>query len=84
MTGAAIAAVGAVGVGVGVVVGPANEPTATLLDEGRQFFILAPSALVTALGVHLVARSQATDTLAEQSASAIAQGKNEDDRYLYY
>jgi len=84
LVGTAVALVGAVVVGTGIAMGPGDAVDAAWYDRSRNLLVIAPSAMVAAFGIHLVGRSQQSDTLADQSVAAIADGKTEEDQYLYY
>jgi hypothetical protein len=64
--------------------GPDNSPDAAWHERSRFLFVIAPSAVVTAIGVGLLARAQRTEGLADQAMTAMSEGKNEADRNLYY
>ena len=75
---------GASGLLVGAMIGPDPSPDAAWHERGRHIFIMVPSAVVTAIGVAAVARSQRTEALADQATTALVEGKNEADRFLYF
>jgi len=84
LAGTVIAALGATGVGTGIAMGPDTAPDAAWHERSRFLLIMAPSAVVTAIGVAIAARSQETNSLADKTTIALSQGKDEADRYLYY
>jgi hypothetical protein len=84
LTGTVMAVAGAAGVGAGIIMGPDNSADAAWHERSRYLLVIAPSAIVAGLGIGVVSRSQHTERLADQSAAALADGKNEADPYLYY
>ena len=84
MTGVALTVLGATGMAAASVMGPDTDPDAAWHERGRHIFILVPSAVVTAVGAGVIARAQRTEALADQATTALAEGKNEADRFLYF
>jgi hypothetical protein len=84
VAGAALAIVGAAGVGAGIAMGPDTDPSAAWHERSGFLFVIAPSVAVAAVGLGTVARAQRTESLADQATSAIADGQHEADRNLYY
>jgi hypothetical protein len=82
--GTAMAVAGATGVVVGMLMGPDTAPDAAWHERNRYLFVITPSAVVAAVGIATMARSQKTDTLADETRTIVVEGKGEADRHLYY
>ena len=83
LAGIAVTIAGATGLGVGSAMGPDTSPDAAWYERGSHLFIMVPSAVVTAIGIGLLARAQKTEALADQAATVLVEGKGEADRFLY-
>jgi hypothetical protein len=82
--GTVVAVAGLVGVGAGIGMGPDTNPNALWHERSRYLMVIAPSAIITSLGAAMMIGSQETDHLRSQSSAVLREGKNEEDRFLYY
>jgi len=84
LAGAGVTIAGAAGIVAGSLMGPDTTPDAAWHERSRYLFIMVPSAVVTAVGVGIMAKAQKTEALADQAGTTLYEGKNEADRVLYY
>jgi hypothetical protein len=84
LAGAAIVAAGLIGVGSGIAMGPDTSPDAQWQEKSRYLMILTPSAVVAGIGIASMVNAQSSDRLRYQAAHALAEAKDESDRFVYY
>jgi hypothetical protein len=84
VTGAVVAIAGATGVVSGILLGPDTAPDAAWYEKSGYLFVIAPSAVIAAVGVGMMSHAQQTGALGERAATIVNEGKNEPDWALYY
>jgi hypothetical protein len=84
ITGAVVAIAGATGVVSGMLLGPDTGPDAAWYEKSGYLFVIAPSAVVAAVGVGMMSHAQRTGDLGDRAAAIVNEGKNEPDWSLYY
>jgi hypothetical protein len=84
LLGTAVALVGVVGIGVGAAMGGNTDPNAEAPEKYGYLLVIAPSVIATVAGVAMMGNSFKTERLEAQTATVLAEGKNDADRFLYY
>jgi hypothetical protein len=75
---------GLVGVGAGTLIGANTDPNAAPPEKVVPLLVIIPSVVAAAAGVAMISHSFKTEQLESQTATVLAEGKTEADRFLYY
>ena len=84
LTGSALTLVGLVGIGAGIAMGHSADPNGAPHEKFGYLLVLTPSVVAAVAGVTMVGHSFKTERLETQTTKVLAEGKKEEDRYLYY